>query len=176
MKRCAKPLAGIVLGLVASFCQAAVTVEETTVTLPTYPPGPCDKNPVFYTGRVYQGAQGRVYPYPLQDVLHDEKVNKDYTALLLENEYLKMSLLPEVGGRLFSFTDKAQRLRDLLPPIGHQARADRHVGRVDFRGRGVELPAPSPGHDVHAGRLHDWRRTRTGARRSGSARRNCATA
>ena len=99
-------MAAIVLGLVASFCQAEVNVEEAKVTLPTYPPGPCDKNPIFYTGRVYQGAQGRVYPYPLQDVLHDTKVDKDYTALLLENEYLKMSLLPEVGGRLFSFTDK----------------------------------------------------------------------
>jgi len=29
-----------------------------------------------------------------------------YTALLLENEYLKMSVLPEIGGRLFNFTDK----------------------------------------------------------------------
>jgi hypothetical protein len=94
------------LCVMTSLCHAAVTVEESTVTLPTYPPGPCDKNPMFYTGRVYQGAQGRVYPYPLQDVLHDEKVGKKYTALLLENEYLKMSLLPEVGGRLFSFTDK----------------------------------------------------------------------
>jgi len=43
---------------------------EETITIPTYAPGPCDKNPIFYTGRVYQGAQGRVYPYPLQDVLH----------------------------------------------------------------------------------------------------------
>lgn len=99
-------LAQIVLGVFASLAQAEVDVRETTVSLPTYPPGPCDKTPIFYTGRVYQGAQGRVYPYPLQDVLHDEKVDKKYTALLLENEYLKMSLLPEVGGRLFSFTDK----------------------------------------------------------------------
>jgi tetratricopeptide (TPR) repeat protein len=86
---------------------AGVTVEETKVTIPTYPPGPCDKNPVFYTGRVYQGAQGRVYPYPLQDALHDEKVDKTYTSLQLENEYLQMSVLPEVGGRLFNLTDKA---------------------------------------------------------------------
>lgn len=86
---------------------AGVKVEETTVTLPTYPPGPYDKNPVFYTGRVYQGAQGRVYPYPLQDTLHDEKIDKSYTSLQLENEYLQMSVLPEVGGRLFNLTDKA---------------------------------------------------------------------
>lgn len=106
MKRHEKLLAAIVFGLAAPFCQAEVNVEETTVNLPTYQPGPYGKNPIFYTGRVYQGAQGRVYPYPLQDVLHDEKADKEYVALLLENEYLKMSLLPEVGGRLFSFTDK----------------------------------------------------------------------
>lgn len=106
MNYCKRLPAAIVLSLVASFCQAGVEVAETTVTLPTYPPGPCDKNPIFYTGRVYQGAQGRVYPYPLQDVLHDAKVDRTYTALLLENEYLKMSLLPQIGGRLFSFTNK----------------------------------------------------------------------
>ncbi len=92
--------------IVSSWCLAEVKVEETTVTLPTYPPGDYDKNPIFYTGRVYQGAQGRVYPYPLQDVLHDEKVDKTYTSLVLENKYLEMSVLPEIGGRLFTFTDK----------------------------------------------------------------------
>ncbi len=107
MERLVKSLAGVVLGLGVSLCQAGVKVAETTVTLPTYPPGPCDKNPVFYTGRVYQGAQGRVYPYPLQDVLHDKKVDKTYTSLQLENEYLQMSVLPEIGGRLFNLTDKA---------------------------------------------------------------------
>ena len=107
MKYVESPLGWGCLCLVAALCQAGVKVEETTVTLPTYPPGPCDKNPVFYTGRVYQGAQGRVYPYPLQDVLHDEKVDKAYTSLQLENDYLQMSVLPEVGGRLFNLTDKA---------------------------------------------------------------------
>ena len=96
----------LLLLLSANAVIASVDVKEKNVVVPTYPPGPCDKNPVFYTGRVYQGAQGRVYPYPIQDVLHDEKVDREYTALWLENEYLSMSLLPEIGGRLFSFTDK----------------------------------------------------------------------
>ena len=106
MGRIAVMLAGASLCAGVFSGQAAVRVEETTVTLPTYPPGPYDKTPVFYTGRVYQGAQGRVYPYPLQDVLRDEKVDKTYTSLRLENEYLEMSVLPEIGGRMFSFTDK----------------------------------------------------------------------
>jgi tetratricopeptide (TPR) repeat protein len=106
METISRITAGLILALGVPMCSAEVRVEESTMTLPTYAPGPYDKNPVFYTGRVYQGAQGRVYPYPLQDVLHDEKKEKKYTALLLENEYLRMSLLPEIGGRLLSFTDK----------------------------------------------------------------------
>ena len=101
-----------ILGLPAAGVKSAIAEEsrarawEETITIPTYVPGPFDKNPIFYTGRVYQGAQGRVYPYPLQDVLHDKKEDRRYKALMLENEYLSMSLLPEIGGRLFSFTDK----------------------------------------------------------------------
>jgi Tfp pilus assembly protein PilF len=83
-----------------------VSVKETTITLPTYAPGGYDKTPIFYTGRVYQGAQGRVYPYPMQDVLHDQKVDETYTYLTLENEWLHMGLLPEHGGHLLNFTDK----------------------------------------------------------------------
>ena len=95
---CAAPVA---------FCGGEVSVAEKTITLPTYAPGGYDKTPLFYTGRVYQGAQGRVYPYPMQDVLHDEKMNETYKYLTLENDWLQMGLLPEHGGHLLNFTDKA---------------------------------------------------------------------
>ena len=84
-----------------------VKFAEDTITLPTYAPGGYDKTPLFYTGRVYQGAQGRVYPYPMQDVLHDDKYDETYKYLTLENEWLQMGLLPEHGGHLLNFTDKA---------------------------------------------------------------------
>ena len=83
-----------------------VRFEEGTVTLPTYAPGGYDKTPIFYTGRVYQGAQGRVYPYPMQDVLFDGKVDETYKYLTLENEWLSMGLLPEHGGHMLNFTDR----------------------------------------------------------------------
>ncbi|MFO7937853.1 MAG: DUF5107 domain-containing protein [Kiritimatiellia bacterium] len=86
--------------------RADVTVKKTTITLPTYLPGGYDKTPVFYTGRVYQGAQGRVYPYPMQDVLYDLKKDETYKYLTLENKWLQMGLLPEHGGHLLNFTDK----------------------------------------------------------------------
>ena len=84
-----------------------VKMCEDRITLPTYAPGGYDKTPLFYTGRVYQGAQGRVYPYPMQDVLHDGKVDETYKYLTLENDWFQMGLLPEHGGHLLNFTDKA---------------------------------------------------------------------
>jgi len=93
--------------LASALFAADVTFKEDSIVLPTYQPGGYDKTPIFYTGRVYQGAQGRVYPYPMQDVLHDEKVDEAYKYLTLENEWLQMGLLPEHGGHLLNFTDKA---------------------------------------------------------------------
>ena len=80
--------------------------REESVVLPTYAPGGYDKTPIFYTGRVYQGAQGRVYPYPMQDVLHDARADETYKYLVLENKWFHLGLLPEHGGHLLNFTDK----------------------------------------------------------------------
>ncbi|MBR1586995.1 MAG: DUF5107 domain-containing protein, partial [Kiritimatiellae bacterium] len=90
----------------ASAFAGEVKVKEGSIVLPTYAPGGYDKTPVFYTGRVYQGAQGRVYPYPMQDVLHDDRADETYKYLTLENDWLQMGLLPEHGGHLLNFTDK----------------------------------------------------------------------
>ena len=98
------------LATLATFALAfagEVAMKEDAIVLPTYAPGGYDKTPLFYTGRVYQGAQGRVYPYPMQDVLHDEKMDETYKYLTLENDWLQMGLLPEHGGHLLNFTDKA---------------------------------------------------------------------
>ena len=84
-----------------------VKAERSSITLPTYAPGGYDRTPLFYTGRVYQGAQGRVYPYPMQDVLFDGKSDETYTYLTLENRWLHMGLLPEHGGHLLNLTDRA---------------------------------------------------------------------
>ena len=95
----------VVLMAVAMPAIGEVTMKEDSIVLPTYAPGGYDKTPLFYTGRVYQGAQGRVYPYPMQDVLHDEKMDETYKYLTLENDWLQMGLLPEHGGHLLNFTD-----------------------------------------------------------------------
>ena len=86
--------------------QEPVSLTEKIETVPTYPFGLADKNPIFYTGRVYQGAQGRVYPYAMRDILSDEKQDERYRILYLENEYVKLGVAPDLGGRIFQATDK----------------------------------------------------------------------
>ncbi|MFC2112231.1 DUF5107 domain-containing protein [Bacteroidota bacterium] len=81
-------------------------IWEEDITLPTDLIGEKGKNPRFYFGRAYQGAQGRVYPYPISEVLTDVRVDKTYKALRLENEFLNVSLIPEIGGKLFTGRDK----------------------------------------------------------------------
>ena len=61
---------------------------------------------MFYTNESYQGAQKRIYPYAIQDHLTPDKVDKEYTSLVLENDFLELAVLPEIGGRLFSAVDK----------------------------------------------------------------------
>jgi tetratricopeptide (TPR) repeat protein len=78
---------------------------EESLTLPTYEPKAADKNPMFYVPDAYQGAKRVIYPYPLMDNLSTEKTEKEYRAVYLENEYIKLCLLPDIGGRLFYATD-----------------------------------------------------------------------
>jgi tetratricopeptide (TPR) repeat protein len=85
---------------------AAVRVWEEKITLPTYLAGAPEPNPMFFFGRQSQGAQAPVYPYPMYDTLTGKKVDKTYTAVYLENEYLRIGVLPEIGGRIFEGLDK----------------------------------------------------------------------
>lgn len=83
-----------------------VKVWQEKVTIPTYNIGKPDQNPMFFEKRVYQGSSGVVYPNPIIEHISDEKINKEYTGLFLENEYLKVMILPELGGRIQLAYDK----------------------------------------------------------------------
>ena len=85
---------------------SSVKVWEEKISLPTYLAGEPEPNPMFFFGRSSQGAQGPVYPYPMYDTLTGKKVDKIYTAVYLENEYLRIGVLPEIGGRIFEGVDK----------------------------------------------------------------------
>ena len=85
-----------ILGLPAAGVKSAIAEEsarawEETITIPTMSL-PFRQKPDLLHGTVYQGAQGRVYPIRFR-TLHDKKEDRRY-VLMLENEYLSMSLLP----------------------------------------------------------------------------------
>lgn len=84
----------------------AVQIWEEDVVIPTYEVGAPDKNPMFLEKRVYQGSSGKVYPYPVTQTISSEKTDKHYRAVYLENEYLKIMFLPELGGRVQRAFDK----------------------------------------------------------------------
>ncbi len=79
------------------------------VTIPTYEVGAPEKNPIFLENRVYQGSSGVVYPYPVIERISDERVDKEYNAIYIENEYLKVMILPELGGRVQMAYDKVKQ-------------------------------------------------------------------
>lgn len=83
-----------------------VRAWQEKIIIPTYGVGKPDRNPMFLEKRVYQGANGAVYPHAVIDKVFDEKTDKEYTALFLENEFIKVMVLPELGGRIQMAYDK----------------------------------------------------------------------
>lgn len=89
--------------------RTAVQVWQEKVVIPTYGVGEPDKNPMFFENRVYQGSSGVVYPNPVIEKIYDEKTDKEYTGLFLENKYLRIMILPELGGRVQMAYDKIKQ-------------------------------------------------------------------
>jgi tetratricopeptide (TPR) repeat protein len=85
---------------------AQVKVYQGQETIPTYQLGPNETSPIFYTGRGVQGAAGHYYPYPAQISLGEVITEVTYDMVYLENEYLKVTIIPALGGKLFSAIDK----------------------------------------------------------------------
>lgn len=86
-----------------------VKAWKEKVMIPTYEVGQPEKNPIFLEKRVYQGSSGVVYPYPVIESISDEKVDKEYNAVFIENEYIKIMILPELGGRVQMAYDKIKQ-------------------------------------------------------------------
>ena len=86
-----------------------VNVWEETVVIPTYGIGKPEKNPMFLEKRVYQGSSGVVYPHAVIEKIEDTKEDKSYQAIYLENRYLKIMILPELGGRIQMAYDKVKQ-------------------------------------------------------------------
>ena len=81
-------------------------VYEQTITIPTYKTGELEKNPLFIEKRAYQGSTGKVYPVPICEKISETKEDVEYKAVILENDYLYVMILPELGGRIQRALDK----------------------------------------------------------------------
>lgn len=84
---------------------AKISVEKLVIS--TYPEPPREPLPMFAENRVHQRSSGRPYPNKVVlEVNREKKEDRAYTAVHLENEYLDVWVLPEIGGRIFAAQDK----------------------------------------------------------------------
>ena len=109
---------------------APVKVWEGKMVLPTYEEGLPDVNPPF---DFFQGRAFITYPYTTRENLTDRKAEKSWRTLNLENELLRVVVLPDLGGRLYSCVDKANG-REMF-----YANPSIKYAQVVFRGAWVAL-------------------------------------
>ena len=84
---------------------ATVTVEK--LILPTYLEPKAEEMPMFAENRVHQRTSGNPYPNKIVSAVdRANRVDKEYVAVRLENDYVSVVILPEIGGRIYSATDK----------------------------------------------------------------------
>jgi tetratricopeptide (TPR) repeat protein len=91
-----------------------VIANRETRILPTYGLGAPEKNPLFFEKRVYQGSCGKVYPVPFIDKVYDTSEDQEYDSVRLENDYVRLVMLPEIGGRIFLGQDKVNNDYDFF--------------------------------------------------------------
>ena len=83
------------------------TATIRKIVIPTYAEAPAEKLPMFAENRVHQRFTGN--PYPNAVVIRTPektKFDKTYEAVVLENDYIELVILPEIGGKIYSALDK----------------------------------------------------------------------
>ena len=95
--------AALVLVSTPPVASAQVRVSAETRTIPTYEEGLPDPNPPFdlFTSTRFN------YPYTLRENLTEQRTPREWRVLVLENEQLRVEVLPDLGGRLWRCIDKA---------------------------------------------------------------------
>ncbi|WP_194201921.1 DUF5107 domain-containing protein [Glycomyces albidus] len=92
----------------AALAEQAVRAWREPVVIDTYEPAAPDRYPAYLDQRVYQGSSGAVYPLPFIDAVSREKAPREWDAIHLENEYVRLMILPELGGRIHIGLDKTR--------------------------------------------------------------------
>ena len=85
--------------------KASIRVES--LVIPTYPEPAKEEMPLFAEYRVHQRSTGRPYPNKATlDVGRQHRQDKTYTVVHMENEYLDVLIMPEIGGKIYAAKDK----------------------------------------------------------------------
>lgn len=93
-------LAGMVLTPMDSTAKTAVEARRSQIILPTYP-WAAVKHPYF------RGTDNlNIYPYPMLDFISSDRIERAYQTVVIENEFLRVTILPEVGGKVYEVIDK----------------------------------------------------------------------
>ena len=83
-----------------------VTVKKETMIIPTYKNEAPNPMPRFYEGKSHQGVQRRIYPYPYDDNQVNVKTDQVYNLIHVENKFIDLGIIPELGGRIYYAVDK----------------------------------------------------------------------
>lgn len=85
---------------------AQLKVTEGTETIPTYVTTAPNPMPRFYEGANHQGVQRRMYPYAFDNGLTMDRQDVDYDMVFVENDYIRLAIAPQQGGRIYYAYDK----------------------------------------------------------------------
>lgn len=142
-----------------------VVAQREPLSIPTYGLGVPEKNPMFFEKRVYQGSNGKVYPAPFIDKVYDTPSPCEYDAVRLESEYVRVVMLPEIGGRIFIGQDKANNdydffyRQDVIKPALVGLAGPWLSGGVEFNWPQHHRPGTYMPADVHIEHEPDGART-----------------
>ncbi len=144
-----------------------VTVERTSREIPTYRLEEPEHHPVFFEKRVFQGSSGKVYPLPFVDRLKNDDSPQPvlYDVVRMENHYLRLEMLPEIGGRIFLGQDKSNHdydffyRQDVIKPALVGLAGPWISGGVEFNWPQHHRPSTYMPCDVHIEEEEDGART-----------------
>lgn len=73
------------------------TIREFKKVFKTYPYS--DPNPI--------PVMGKIYPYYRYDGFTDNPINKEWKVIELENDFIKVMIMPEIGGKIWTAIEKS---------------------------------------------------------------------
>lgn len=88
------------------FAADQTAIWRAPLPLITYDPLPPERFPAYLDRRVYQGSSGRVYPLPFHHRISAEPRLRHWDAIHVENPWLRVVVLPELGGRIHVLQDR----------------------------------------------------------------------